>query len=77
MPDRRIRFLRPRTTGDKRTVRSWMAWWYIAIAAGFALLTIDHILTHDRPWLVAVRAVIAAGFGFLGYTEFHTKRRKP
>lgn len=53
-----------------------MAWWYVAIAVGFGLLTIDHIVTRDKPWLIAVRAVIAAGFGFLGYMEFHAKDRK-
>lgn len=60
MPEKRIR---------------WMAWWYVAIALGFGLLTIDHMVTRDKPWLIAVRAVIAAGFGFLGYMEFHAKNR--
>ena len=55
----------------------WMAWWYFAIAIGFALLAIDHIVTGDRPWLIGVRIVIAAGFGLLAYMEFHGKRRKP
>jgi hypothetical protein len=54
----------------------WMAWWYTAIAIGFALLAIDHIVTRDKPWLIAVRAVIAAGFGFLAYMEFRSKVRK-
>ena len=58
---------------EKRT--RWMGWWYVAIALGFALLTIDHIVTRDKPWLIAVRAVIAAGFAFLGYMEFHAKDR--
>lgn len=55
----------------------WIAWWYVAIAAGFLLLAIDHMLTGDRAWLVAVRLVIAAGFGLLAYMEFRGVRRKP
>ena len=54
-----------------------MAWWYCAIAVGFALLAVDHIVTGDRLWLIAVRLIIAAGFGFLGWMEFHAKSRKP
>ena len=53
-----------------------MAWWYVAIAIGFALLAIDHILLGDKPWLIGVRVVIAAGFGLLAYMEFHAKDRK-
>jgi hypothetical protein len=55
----------------------WMAWWYTAIAVGFALLAIDHLLVGDKPWLIAVRVVIALGFGFLAYMEFRAKTRKP
>ncbi len=54
----------------------WMAWWYLAIAIGFALLAVDHLITRDRPWLIGIRIVIALGFGFLAYMEFHTKNRK-
>ena len=53
----------------------WMAWWYVAIAVGFALLAIDHIVTGDKPWLIGVRIVIALGFGFLAYMEFRAKPR--
>ena len=52
-----------------------MAWWYLAIAAGFALLAIDHVLAHDRAWLIAVRFVIAAGFAVLAVFEFRAKPR--
>ncbi|HTU46802.1 MAG TPA: hypothetical protein VMF91_17170 [Bryobacteraceae bacterium] len=55
----------------------WMAWWYSAIAIGFALLAVDHILTRDKAWLILVRVAIAAGFGFLAYMEFRSKGRKP
>lgn len=54
----------------------WMAWWYIAIAIGFALLAIDHLMTGDKPWLIGVRVVIAAGFGLLGYMELRAKDHK-
>ncbi|HEY7306620.1 MAG TPA: hypothetical protein VH601_21030 [Bryobacteraceae bacterium] len=54
----------------------WMAWWYFAIAAGFALLAVDHILSRDKPWLIGVRLIIAIGFGVLGWMEFHSKNRK-
>ncbi|MBV8811824.1 MAG: hypothetical protein JO033_24400 [Acidobacteriaceae bacterium] len=55
----------------------WMGWWYCAIAIGFALLAIEHMLTGDKPWLIGVRFVIAAGFGFLGWMEFHARHPKP
>jgi len=53
-----------------------MAWWYSAIAIGFALLAIDHIMTRDKAWLIGVRVAIAAGFGLLAYMEFRAKDRK-
>ncbi|MFL6449218.1 MAG: hypothetical protein ACJ746_16260 [Bryobacteraceae bacterium] len=55
--------------------KTWLAWWYLAIAVGFALLAIDHLITHDRALLVGVRMVIAAGFGLLSYMEFKAKKR--
>jgi hypothetical protein len=55
--------------------RSWLAWWYLTIAVGFALLALSHIITHDRPLGIAVRLIIAAGFGLLSYMEFSAKRR--
>jgi hypothetical protein len=54
-----------------------MAWWYGAIALGFVLLGIDHLVMGDNPWLIAVRFAIAAGFGFLAWFETHTRRRRP
>jgi hypothetical protein len=60
---------------EQKRIR-WMAWWYTAIAIGFALLAADHIVTGDKAWLIAVRVVIAAGFGFLAYMEFRGKTRK-
>jgi hypothetical protein len=61
----------------RRSGFRWMAWWYGAIAVGFALLALDHMVSHDKPWLIGVRLVIAAGFGFLSWMEFHAKNRKP
>ena len=54
----------------------WMGWWYLAIAAGFAALAVDHWLTGDTAWLVAIRFVLAGGFGFLAWNELVTKKRK-
>lgn len=53
----------------------WLAWWYLAIAIGFVLLAIDHVIIRDKPWLVGIRLVLAAGFGVLSFMEF-TKNRK-
>jgi hypothetical protein len=55
--------------------KSWLAWWYLSIAVGFALLALDHLITHDRPLLVGVRLVIAIGFGLLSYMEFASGKR--
>ena len=57
-------------------MRRAFAWWYLAIAIGFGLLAADHILVRDKPWLIAVRFVIAAGFGLLAYGEFRPNRNK-
>jgi hypothetical protein len=54
----------------------WLAWWYLSIAVGFALLAIDHLLIRDKAWLIAIRLILAAGFGLLSRMEF-TKKRKP
>ena len=53
-----------------------MGWWYLAIAIGFAALAIDHIVVGDKPWLIGVRFIIAAGFGFLSWTELAGKRKE-
>jgi hypothetical protein len=60
---------------ERKRVR-WMAWWYSAIAIGFALLAIDHLVVGDKAWLIGVRIIIAAGFGLLAYMEFHSNGRK-
>jgi hypothetical protein len=52
-----------------------MAWWYTAISAGFVLLAVVYTVLHDKPWMIAVRAIIAAGFAFLAVLEFRSKRR--
>jgi hypothetical protein len=55
--------------------RKWMAWWYLAIAAGFALLAIVHIVNRGKPWLIGIRLVIAAGFAFLASMEFRARKK--
>jgi len=57
-------------------MRRALAWWYMALAIGFALLAADHILLRDKPVLVVIRLVIAAGFGLLSYSEFRLHRSK-
>ena len=52
----------------------WLAWWYLAIAVGFVLLAIDHMIIHDKAWLIGVRLILAAGFGLLSRMEFTKKR---
>ncbi len=54
----------------------WMAWWYAAIAIGFALLALDHLMIRDTWWLIGIRFVIALGFGLLSLMEFRAKDRK-
>jgi predicted outer membrane lipoprotein len=50
-----------------------MAWWYFAIALGFALLAINRAIVGEKAWLIGVRVVIALGFGALAAMEFNTK----
>ena len=54
----------------KRHGISWLAWWYLAIAVGFCLLALDHVITRDKPWLIGIRLILAAGFGLLSRMEF-------
>jgi hypothetical protein len=51
------------------------AWWYFTIAAGFVLLAVNRILIGGKPWLIALRFAIAAGFGLLAWFELRTRRR--
>ena len=53
-----------------------LAWWYATIAAGFVVLAVVHLLQGDKPWLIGVRLVIAAGFAVLARFEFHAKNRR-
>lgn len=54
----------------------WMAWWYAAIAIGFGLLALQHLVTGDKLWLVGVRLVIALGFALLAAMEFRANKLK-
>jgi hypothetical protein len=60
----------------RRSGVRWMGWWYCAIAIGFALLAIEHVVIGDKLWLIGIRFIIAAGFGFLGWMEFRAKHSK-
>jgi hypothetical protein len=56
---------------------AWLAWWYLALALGFALLAIQHAITGDKAWLIGIRVVLAIGFGALARMEFTSKKRTP
>lgn len=55
--------------------RRLYAWWYFAIALGFLLLAINRMMFGEKPWLIVLRIVIAAGFAALGYMELRTHSR--
>lgn len=57
----------------KRTRFRWTAWWYAAIALGFLLLAVNRAILGDKPWMVALRLVIASGFAILSAFEFRAK----
>lgn len=49
------------------------AWWYFAIATGFALLGINYWMTGARMAQIAMRFVIALGFLLLGIVTWRSK----
>jgi hypothetical protein len=55
--------------------KSWLAWWYLTIAVGFALLALVHVMAGDKPLPITVRVIIAIGFGLLSYMEFKAVKR--
>jgi hypothetical protein len=57
------------------TKSRWFAWWYATIAVGFVLLAIRSALLGERPFLIALRLVIAAGFAVLAWLQFQGKLR--
>ena len=51
---------------EKKIRRARMlGWWYMCIGGGFILLAIRSALRGDALWSVALRFVIALGFGAL------------
>jgi hypothetical protein len=40
----------------------------------FFLLAANRVIVGDRPWLIGVRVVIAAGFAILSMLEFRAGR---
>jgi uncharacterized membrane protein YgaE (UPF0421/DUF939 family) len=52
-----------------------LAWWYVAIAIGFGLLTIVHALVGDKLWLIGVHVIIALGFAMLAAMEFQAQKK--
>ena len=51
----------------------WFAWWYVTISAGYLLLALHRFLHGERPWLIALRVVISAGFATLAALEFRAR----
>jgi tetrahydromethanopterin S-methyltransferase subunit C len=51
-----------------------LGWWYLCIATGFVLLGFSRQLKGERPWLIALRYVVAAGFFALAYLELRTRK---
>lgn len=52
-----------------------LPWWYLSIAIGFVLLAIHRVMIGEKPWLIALRLIIAFGFGLLALFEFRSKGR--
>jgi hypothetical protein len=52
-----------------------LPWWYASIALGFLLLAIYRVIIGERPWLIALRVIIAIGFAALAAFEFRSGRR--
>jgi len=52
-----------------------LAWWYVAIASGFALLAIVYALRREKLWLIGVHIIIALGFGVLAAMEFQDQNK--
>ena len=63
------RFMNP---GNKRTSRL-LGWWYVCIALAFVLLAVRQYIGGAASTTVALRGVIALGFGALGWMTL--KRR--
>ena len=60
----------------RRLSSRWLAWWYFTIALGFVLLAINRAIVGERPWLIALRVILALGFGTLSLMEFRAKDGK-
>ncbi|MBV9302110.1 MAG: hypothetical protein JOY62_02360 [Acidobacteriaceae bacterium] len=57
----------------KRLSSRWLAWWYFTIALGFALLAVNRAIIGEKFWLIALRVILALGFGTLSLMEFRAK----
>lgn len=51
-------------------------YWYVAIAAGFILLAINHMIAGHGVWPIVVRVIIAGGFAFLAWIDLRNKSGK-
>lgn len=53
-----------------------LAWWYVAIALGFALLAIVHAILGEKLWLIAIRGILSLGFATLAAIEFRAQDKR-
>jgi len=52
----------------------YWGWWYVSIGVGFLLLAIVNTMRGGRLAAIAIRIVIAIGFGLLGLMQFRYGR---
>jgi hypothetical protein len=61
---------------DQRSKSRLLPWWYACISVGFLLLAIYRVIIGEKPWLIALRVIIALGFAALAAFEFRSGPRK-
>ncbi len=66
----------PKADGVRRGAHWWFAWWYLALAIGFTLLGIAHVISGGERLMTAVRFVLALGFAILSKMEFSARKRR-
>ena len=52
-----------------------LGWWYACIAVGFFLLALVQTLRGAGPWMILLRAGVAAGFAVLAWVELKAGKR--
>lgn len=62
--------------GSGGRFRRLFGWWYLCIGVGFLMLTLHRWMLGERAWLIALRAVIGAGFLVLAWLELSSRLRR-